>query len=164
MSGFVVDELNQLTGLTAERGDATVDCYIVLNDVLGDRMPEEAVEPTLLGIAGGVVRSLSTAATVTQLVRLYRAARGVGFGFHFACIPADYPMRLPAIRFEPERMRDLFDYSRARAAAGYPWAEHPPHLDRREFVANLAIADEKPVQAPPRPGVLQRLRSWWRSR
>lgn len=164
MSGLVVDELNRLTGIKAERGDAAVDCYIVLNDVLGDRLPEEAVEPTLLGIAGGVVRSLSTAATVTQLVRLYRAARGVGFGFHFACIPADYPMRLPAIRFEPDRMRDLFDYSRARAAAGYPWAEQPPHLDSREVVVSKAIADEKVTQPPRRPGALERLRSWWRSR
>lgn len=69
LSGFVIDELNRLTGLGTERG--------------------------------GVVRPLSTAATVTQLVRLYRATRGVGFGFHFASIPADYPLRLPAIRFEP---------------------------------------------------------------
>ena len=159
--GFVVDELNRLTGIKAERGDATVDCYVVLNDVLGDRVPEEPVEPTLLGIAGGVVRSLSTAATVTQLVRLYRAARGVGFGFHFACIPADYPMRLPAIRFEPERMRDLFDYSRARAVAGYPWAEYPPHLDSREVVVNLTAAVAKP---PARPGVMARLRAWLNGR
>ena len=164
LSGFVVDELNRLTGIKAERGDATVDCYIVLNDVLGDRVPEEAVEPTLLGIAGGVVRSLSTAATVTQLVRLYRAARGVGFGFHFACIPADYPMRLPAIRFEPERMRDLFDHSRARASAGYPWAEHPPHMDSREVVVSAAIADEKSTPAAPRRGLLARLRGWWLGR
>ena len=161
LSGFVVDELNRLTGIKAERGDATVDCYVVLNDVLGDRVPEEPVEPTLLGIAGGVVRSLSTAATVTQLVRLYRAARGVGFGFHFACIPADYPMRLPAIRFEPERMRDLFDYSRARAVAGYPWAEYPPHLDSREVVVNLTAAVAKP---PARPGVMARLRAWLNGR
>ena len=160
MSGFVVDEINRLTGLKAERGDARVDCYIVLNDVLGDRAPEEAVEPTLLGIAGGVVRSLSTAATVTQLVRLYRAARGIGFGFHFACIPADYPLRLPAIRFDPDRMRDLFDYSRARAVAGYPWAEYPPHLDRREVVVNMAIADDKPTTPPIRRGALARLRAW----
>jgi predicted patatin/cPLA2 family phospholipase len=157
LSGFVVDELNRLTGIKAERGDATVDCYVVLNDVLGDRVPEEPVEPTLLGIAGGVVRSLSTAATVTQLVRLYRAARGVGFGFHFACIPADYPMRLPAIRFEPDRMRDLFDYSRARAVAGYPWAEYPPHLDSREVVVSLGAAEAKP---PARRGALARLRAW----
>jgi hypothetical protein len=38
-----------------------VDCYIVLNDVLGDRVPEEPVEPTLLGIAGGVVRTWTAA-------------------------------------------------------------------------------------------------------
>jgi len=160
MSGLVVDELNRLTGLKTERGDAAVDCYIVLNDVLGDRVPEEPVEPTLLGIAGGVVRSLSTAATVTQLVRLYRAARGVGFGFHFACIPADYPMRLPAIRFEPDRMRDLFDHSRARAAAGFPWAEYPPHLDSREVVVNMGIAVEQSTPPPPRRGALARLRTW----
>ena len=159
LSGFVIDELNRMTGLRAERGDAAVDFYIVLNDVLGDRAPEEPVEPTLLGIAGGVVRSLSTAATVTQLVRLYRATRGVGFGFHFACIPADYPHRLPAIRFEPQKMRDLFDYSQALAAAGYPWAEHPPRLDPREIVAHA------PLPAQPSPirevGWLARLRDWW---
>ena len=162
LSGFVIDELNRMTGLKAERGDAAVDFYIVLNDVLGDRVPEEPVEPTLLGIAGGVVRSLSTAATVTQLVRLYRATRGVGFGFHFACIPADYPHRLPAIRFEPEKMRHLFDYSRELAAGGYPWAEHPPRLDPREIVTHV------PFPAQPFPGReagwLARLRGWWRGR
>ena len=159
LSGFVIDELNRMTGIKAERGDAAVDFYIVLNDVLGDRVPEEPVEPNLLGIAGGVVRSMSTAATVTQLVRLYRSTRGVGFGFHFACIPADYPHRLPAIRFEPEKLRHLFDYSHALAASGYPWAEHPPRLDPREIVAHA------PLPAQPSPirevGWLARLRDWW---
>lgn len=164
LSGFVIDELNRMTGLKAERGDAAVDFYIVLNDVLGERVPEEPVEPTLLGIAGGVVRSLSTAATVTQLVRLYRAARGVGFGFHFACIPADYPHRLPAIRFEPERMRHLFDYARALTVAGYPWAEHPPRLDPREIVMYVPIPEARAPQPPESWGarMLARLRDWWR--
>ena len=162
LSGFVIDELNRLTGLKTERGDAVVDCYFVLNDVLGDRVPEDPVEPTLLGIAGGVVRSLSTAATVTQLVRLYRATRGIGFGFHFASIPADYPHRLPAIRFEPEKMRHLFDYSRALAAGDYPWAEQPPRLDPREVMPLV------PVPAAPSPPkgwaarAFARLRDWVR--
>jgi len=161
LSGFVIDELNRLTGLKTERGDAAVDCYFVLNDVLGDRVPEDPVEPTLFGIAGGVVRSLSTAATITQLVRLYRATRGIGFGFHFASIPADYPHRLPAIYFEPEKMRHLFDYSQALAAGGYPWAEHPPRLDPREIVPPMLT----PPASPPRPKswaarALARLRDW----
>jgi predicted patatin/cPLA2 family phospholipase len=162
LSGFVIDELNRLTGLRTERGEAVVDCYFVLNDVLGDRVPEEPVEPTLLGIAGGVVRSLSTAATVTQLVRLYRATRGIGFGFHFASIPADYPHRLPAIRFEPDKMRHLFDYSQALAAAGYPWAEHPPRLDPREIMPLAPV----PAAPPPPKGwaarAFARLRDWVR--
>lgn len=162
LSGSIIDELNRMTGLRTERGDAVVDCYFVLNEVLGDRVPEEAVEPTLLGIAGGVVRSLSTAATVTQLVRLYRATRGVGFGFHVACIPADYPHRLPAMRFEPEKMRHLFDHSQALAAAGYPWAEHPPRIDPREIVPHVPL----PEAGPPPPEswgtrMLSRLREWW---
>ena len=163
LSGFVIDELNRMTGLKAERGDAAVDFYIVLNDVLGDRVPEEPVEPTLLGIAGGVVRSLSTAATVTQLVRLYRTTRGVGFGFHFACIPADYPHRLPAIRFEPEKMRELFDYSQALAASGFPWAEHPPRLDPREVVMHMPIPEARAPQPPESWGrrTLARLRDWF---
>ena len=163
LSGFVIDELNRMTGLKAERGDAAVDFYIVLNDVLGDRVPEEPVEPTLLGIAEGVVRSLSTAATVTQLVRLYRATRGIGFGFHFASIPADYPYRLPAIHFEPEKMRHLFDYSQALAAGGYPWAELPPSLDPREVVMHVPVPSARP-QPPESWGTrtLARLRDWWR--
>ena len=158
LSGFVIDELNRMTGLRTERGEAAVDCYIILNDVLGDRMPEEPVEATLLGIAGGVVRSLSTAATVTQLVRMYRGARGIGFGFHFASIPADYPHRLPATRFEPEKMRHLFDYSRALAAGGYPWALHPPRLDPREVIPLAPV----PAEAPPPKGWLSRFRDWLR--
>lgn len=163
LSGSVIDELNRLTGLKTERGDAVVDCYFVLNEVLGDRVPEEPVEPTLMGIAGGVVRSLSTAATVTQLVRLYRATRGAGFGFHFASIPADYPHRLPAIRFEPERMRHLFDYSRALAAGGYPWAEQPPRLDPREIMPLALISPPAPPQPPKgwAARALERLRDWW---
>lgn len=165
LSGFVIDELNRLTGLRTERGDAVVDCYFVLNDVLGDRVPEEPVEPTLLGIAGGVVRSLSTAATVTQLVRLYRGTRGIGFGFHFASIPADYPHRLPAIRFEPEKMRHLFDYSQALAAGGYPWAEHPPRLDPREIMPPVLIPPPGPPQPPKSwaARALARLRDWARA-
>jgi len=163
LSGFVVDELNRMTGLRTERGDAAVDLYIILNDVLGDRVPEEPVDPTLFGIAEGFVRSLSTAATVTQLVRLYRAARGIGFGFHFAGIPADYPHHLPATHFAPEKMRHLFDYAQARASSGYPWAQEPPRLDPREVVAHLPI----PTPGPPRPKswaarALGRLQEWWR--
>jgi predicted patatin/cPLA2 family phospholipase len=163
LSGSVIDELNRLTGLKTERGDAVVDCYFVLNEVLGDRVPEEPVEPTLMGIAGGVVRSLSTAATVTQLLRLYRATRGVGFGFHFASIPADYPHRLPAMRFEPERMRHLFDYSQALAAGGYPWAERPPRLDPREIVPHELILPPAPPQPPKgwAARALERMRDWW---
>jgi len=161
LSGFVVDELNRLTGLRTERGDAAVDLYIIVNDVLADRVPEEPVEPTLFGIAEGFVRSLSTAATVTQLVRLYRAARGIGFGFHFAGIPADYPHRLPATHFEPEKMRHLFDYAQARAAAGYPWAEQPPRLDPREAMAHLPIPTEGP---PPAKGWAARAIDWLRGR
>ena len=151
LSGFVVDELNRMSGLRTERGDAAVDAYIILNDVLGERLPEEPVDPHLFGIAQGFVRSLSTAATVTQLVRLYRAARGIGFGFHFAGIPADYPHRVPATHFEPEMMRHLFDYAQGRAVAGYPWAEEPPRLDPREIVTHLPI----PTPAPP-----PRAKSW----
>jgi predicted patatin/cPLA2 family phospholipase len=163
LSGFVVDELNRMTGLRTERGDAAVDLYIILNDVLGDRVPEEPVDPTLFGIAAGFVRSLSTAATVTQLVRLYRAARGIGFGFHFAGIPADYPHNLPATHFAPEKMRHLFDYAEARAAAGYPWAEQPPRLDPREVVAHLPIPTEGPPPAKSWAArALDRLRGLWR--
>ena len=161
LSGFVVDELNRMTGLRTERGDAAVDLYIVLNEVLPDRVPEEPVEPTLLGIAEGFVRSLTTAATVTQLVRLYRAARGVGFGFHFASIPADYPHRLPATHFEPETMRHLFDYAQASAAAGYPWGEEPPSLDPREIVTHLPIPSSGPPQAK---GWMARAIDWLRGR
>jgi predicted patatin/cPLA2 family phospholipase len=163
MSGFVIDELSRMTGLRTERGDAVVDCYFVLNDVLGDRVPEEPVEPTLLGIAGGVVRSLSTAATVTQLLRLYRATRGTGFGFHFACIPADYPHRLPAIRFEPEKMRELSIIPGARRRR-YPWAEHPPRIDPHEIVPHVPAPAASPPQ-PPKSGFAQalgRLGEWWR--
>jgi predicted patatin/cPLA2 family phospholipase len=162
LSGFVIDELNRMTGLRTERGDAAVDAYIILNDVLGDRLPEEPVDPHLFGIAQGFVRSLSTAATVTQLVRLYRAARGIGFGFHFAGIPADYPHRVPSTHFEPEMMRHLFDFAQARAAAGYPWAEEPPRLDPREHVAFLPI----PTAPPPEPakGWAARAMDWLRAR
>ena len=164
LSGFVVDEINRMSGLRTERGDAAVDLYIILNDVLGERLPEEPVDPNLLGIAQGFVRSLSTAATVTQLVRLYRAAHGIGFGFHCAGIPADYPHLLPATQFAPEKMRHLFDYAKARAASGYPWAEQPPRLDPREAVARLPI----PTPGPPQPAkswaarVIEWLRGPWR--
>lgn len=166
LSGFVVDELNRMTGLKTERGDAAVDCYFILNDVLGEWPPGEPVEPTLLGIAGGYVRSLSTAATVTQLVRLYRGARGIGFGFHLASIPADYPHRLPATHFEPEKMRHLFDYAHELAVRGYPWAEHPPRLEPREVMPHMPLAAPSPPQ-PPRgwaAQVLARLGDWWRRR
>jgi hypothetical protein len=165
LSGFVIDELNRMTGLRTDRGDAEVDCYFVVNEVLGDRVPEEPVEPTLLGIAGGVVRSLSNAATMTQLVRLYRGARGIGYSFNLASIPADYPHRLPATRFESQRMRHLFDYSRALAAGGYPWADQPPRLDPREVVPHLP----GPAPTAPQPSkgwgarAVARLRDWWRS-
>lgn len=161
LSGFVVDELNRMTGLRTERGDAAVDLYIILNDVLGDRVPEEPVNPTLFGIAEGFVRSLSTAATVTQLVRLYRAARGIGFGFQFAGIPADYPHRLPATQFDPETMRHLFDYAQARAASGYPWAQEPPRLDPREVVTHLPIPTPGPS---PTKSWAARAMDWLRGR
>jgi len=161
LSGFVVDELNRLTGLRTERGDAAVDLYIILNDVLADRVPEEPVEPTVFGIAEGFVRSLSTAATEDTLVRLYRATRGIGYGFHFASIPADYPNNLPATHFAPDKMRHLFDYAQARAASGYPWAQQPPSLDPREIVTHLPIPSAGP---PPARNWAARAMDWLRGR
>jgi len=161
LCGFVVDELNRLTGLRTERGDAAVDLYIILNDVLADRVPEEPVVPTVFGIAEGFVRSLSTAATEDTLVRLYRAVRGIGFGFHFASIPADYPRHLPATHFAPDKMRHLFDYARARAASGYPWARQPPSLDSREVMMHLPIPSPSP---PPAKSWAARTMEWLRAR
>ncbi len=161
LSGFVVDELNRLTGLRTERGDAAVDLYIILNEVLADRVPEEPVAPTVFGIAEGFVRSLSTAATEDTLVRLYHAARGIGYGFHFASIPADYPHHLPATHFAPDKMRHLFDYAQERAASGYPWAQQPPTLDPREVVAHLPIPSGGP---PPTKSWAARTIDWLRTR
>jgi hypothetical protein len=60
-------------------------------------------------------------------------------------------------------MRHLFDYSHALAAAGYPWAEHPPSLDPREIVVHMPTPPAKAPQLPESLGkrALARLRDWW---
>ena len=113
-------------------------------------------------------------------VRLYYEEAGRGFPVVFVHEFADdlYSWE-PQLRYFSRRYRCIAfnargyppsdvpaspaQYSQAIAAAGYPWAEHPPRIDPREIVPHVPL----PEAGPPPPEswgtrMLSRLREWWR--
>lgn len=132
-SGFMLDVQREIERTHIERG-AQVDLYIIMN---GDLKPEplpEPIKPNLFSIATAFAYSSSWSSQIGTVTRLYRAARGIGIGFHLAGIPEDYPGAVPTTSFDPKRMTDLFHYAEDLAASGYPWLKAPPGLKWRELI------------------------------
>jgi predicted patatin/cPLA2 family phospholipase len=136
-SGFMLDVQRKIERENLKHG-AQVDFYIIMNGELEPEPLPQAVEPNLFSIATAFTWSTSWAAQVNTLARFYRAVRGMGFGFHLAGIPEDYPGRVPTTSFDPKRMAKLFRYARDRAMRGYPWLKAPPGLNWRELIPSTA--------------------------
>jgi hypothetical protein len=136
-SGFMLDVQRKIERENLKHG-AQVDFYIIMNGELEPEPLPQAVEPNLFSIATAFTWSTSWAAQVNTLARFYRAVRGMGFGFHLAGIPEDYPGRVPTTSFDPKRMTKLFRYARDRAMRGYPWLKAPPGLNWRELIPSTA--------------------------
>ena len=66
------------------------------------------------------------------LYRAYLVAKRAGIDFRLAAIPAEYENSpLPEI-FNPERVKELFDFAFDQAATGDPWLTQPPGLGPAE--------------------------------
>jgi hypothetical protein len=132
-SGFMLDVQREIERENIKHG-AQVDYYIIMNGELEPGPLQEPIEPNLFSIATAFTWSTTWASQVNTLVRLYRAARGIGIGFHLAGIPEDYAGAVPTTSFDPKRMSALFRYAKGLAARGYPWLTAPPGLGRRELI------------------------------
>jgi hypothetical protein len=132
-SGFMLDVQRYNERANIKHG-AQVDLYIIMN---GDLKPEplpQPIKPNLFSIATAFSYSTSWSSQIGTVTRLYRAAHGIGIGFHLAGIPEDYPGAVPTTSFDPKRMRKLFHYAEDLAASGYPWLKAPPGLNWRELI------------------------------
>lgn len=97
--------------------------YIVRNGRLTQTWSQ--VERSTLAIANRALATLTTSQGVGDLFRMYALAKRDGIGFRLAFIDDGFREPHPA-EFDRAYMTKLFEYSRAKAASGYPWLIAPP--------------------------------------
>ena len=76
-------------------------------------------------IATRAVSALTTNSGLGDLYRIYALAKRDGVRLRLAYIGDDFEQPHPG-EFDPQYMRKLFEYGRAKARAGYPWRDGPP--------------------------------------
>jgi predicted acylesterase/phospholipase RssA len=97
--------------------------YIIRNGRLD---PEWAnVERRTIGIAGRAIATMITASGYNDVLRMYNNTQRDGIGYNLAYIASDFEKDLPK-PFDPDFMRELFDYGYKSARHGYRWAHKPP--------------------------------------
>jgi hypothetical protein len=103
----------------------TRTAYIIRNGKLSDDWKE--IEPKTLTIAGRAVSQLIASNGVGDMYRIYETTRRDGVGYNLTYIDRgfDVPYTEP---FNRDYMNKLFDYGRAKVAAGNLWLKRPPGL------------------------------------
>jgi len=78
-----------------------------------------------LNVGARAISALIQTQGISDLERIYQAAKRDGIDFNLAYIGADfhYPRKE---EFDPEYMKRLFDYAYQRSVRGYPWHKTPP--------------------------------------
>jgi predicted acylesterase/phospholipase RssA len=85
----------------------------------------EQVKPRISAIGVRSVGLLIRSQGISNLYRMYSQAQREGFDFSLAYIGPEFTEE-PTEAFDPDYMRDLYDYGFAQAANGHPWVEIPP--------------------------------------
>jgi len=103
--------------------------YIIRNSRLD---PDWAsVDRRMLSIVNRAVSSLIQTQGFGDLNRMYLTTLRDQVDFNLAYIPADFTVPKKS-QFDIEYMAQLFERGRQMAAAGYPWAKHPPGFEPME--------------------------------
>jgi predicted acylesterase/phospholipase RssA len=132
MTSFILDRQRALLPTGMDRRDVDIDIYLLVNGHLQPSHQPEPISPHVLPIALAASWATSWSAQTNQLVRAYRAATGIGAGFHLAGVPEDYDGALPMTSFDPEVTVPLFRYGESLARKGELWLSEPPGIDWRE--------------------------------
>lgn len=132
LTGFILDRQRKLAPPGIERSEVEVDIYLLMNSHLEPQPPAEPVSPRLIAIATASGWATSWSAQTNQLVRAYRAARGMKVGFHLAGIPGDYGGPMPTASFDPREMAGLFRYGESLVQSASFWLSEPPGINWRE--------------------------------
>lgn len=132
LTGFILDRQKAMAAAPVNQDTVNADLYLLLNNQLTPQAPTRPVNPTLVSIAAAASWATSWSAQTSQMVRAYRAANGIGMGFHLAGIPDDYDGPLPIVGFVPDEMQALFEFGQSRAKSAGFWLQAPPGIDPRE--------------------------------
>ncbi|HQT78365.1 MAG TPA: patatin-like phospholipase family protein [Rhodopila sp.] len=106
------------------------------------------VERRTMGIAQEAIATMIHASGLNDVNRIYLTTLRDHVDFNLAYIGRDFTVE-PKESFDPVFMQALYDYGRAEARAGYPWAKRPPWAPAGEVVFTAAPVQRAPgVRAP----------------
>jgi hypothetical protein len=120
MQTFLYPAALQVSKIANERPRTA---YVIRNGRLTQGWDE--VARSTPAIATRAVATLTTNSGVGDLYRIYALARRDGVRVRLAYIEDDFEQRHLG-EFDRQYMTKLFEYARAKAAAGYPWRAAPP--------------------------------------
>jgi hypothetical protein len=95
------------------------------------------VERSTMGIAQDSIATMIQTSGMNDVNRIYFTTVRDRVDYNLAYIGPDFTLKA-AEDFDPVFMRALYDYGRAKARAGYPWAKRPPWIPAGETVFNAA--------------------------
>jgi patatin-like phospholipase len=100
-----------------------IHAYVIRNGRLEPEWSD--TERHTLRIGARAISSLIQTQSVSDVQRIYESTRRDGIDFNLAYIGADfsYPHKED---FNPEYMKQLFDYAYRLSVNGYPWRKAPP--------------------------------------
>ncbi len=95
------------------------------------------VERSTMSIAQDAITTMIQASGMNDVNRIYFAAMRDHVDYNLAYIGPDFTLQAKE-DFDPVFMQGLYDYGRAKARAGYPWAKQPPWIPAGESVFSAA--------------------------
>ena len=116
----ILTELQRVTGVPFQR---ELSAYVIRN---GRLQPEwSGTKRRTLSIGGRAISELTQTQGINDVERIYRTAQRDGVEFNLAYIGSDFNYPHDE-EFDPEYMKQLFDYAYGLSANGYPWQKKPP--------------------------------------
>lgn len=103
------------------------EAYIIRNSRLDN--DKEDVERSTISVVKRSIAQLIQAQGLGDIYQIYQTTQKDHVGFNLAFIGPDFKATRK-VEFDPDYMNALYQYGYQRALAGYPWAKHPPGLER----------------------------------
>ena len=96
-----------------------------------------SVERSTMGIAQDSIATMIQTSGMNDVNRIYFTTARDRVDYNLAYIGPDFTLKATE-DFDPVFMRALYDYGRAKARAGYPWAKRPPWIPPGETIFSPA--------------------------